>query len=86
MLIRDFIGQMLGSFLETISLMSHLTNDRYIFLVSGFILCQTLDQFLNERLLELKMKSGSRYTARAGRNLPVKEFCYLRTVNLTAAV
>ena len=22
----------------------------------------------------------------AGRNLPVKEFCYLRTVNLTAAV
>ena len=24
--------------------------------------------------------------ANAGRNLPVKEFCYLRTVNLTAAV
>ena len=29
---------------------------------------------------------GSRYTAHAGRNLPVKEFCYLRTNLLTAAV
>ena len=27
-----------------------------------------------------------RYTAHAGRNLPVKEFCYLRTVNLGDAV
>ena len=25
-------------------------------------------------------------TAHAGRNLPVKEFCYLRTANLAAAV
>ena len=29
---------------------------------------------------------GSRYTDHAGRNLPVKEFCYLRTNLLTAAV
>ena len=27
-----------------------------------------------------------RYTFRAGRNLPAKEFCYLRTVIVTAAV
>ena len=29
---------------------------------------------------------GSRYTIRAGRNLPDKEFRYLRTVIVTAAV
>ena len=29
---------------------------------------------------------GSRYTAHAGRNLPVKEFCYLRTNDTTAAM
>ena len=29
---------------------------------------------------------GSRFTVHARRNLPVKEFCYLRTVNLTAAM
>lgn len=29
---------------------------------------------------------GSRYTIRAGRNLPVKGFRYLRTVRVTAAV
>eukprot|EP01016_Furgasonia_blochmanni_P037254 TRINITY_DN435_c0_g1_i8.p1 TRINITY_DN435_c0_g1~~TRINITY_DN435_c0_g1_i8.p1 ORF type:complete len:250 (+),score=-67.41 TRINITY_DN435_c0_g1_i8:1069-1818(+) len=29
---------------------------------------------------------GSRYTICAGRNLPVKGFCYLRTVRVTAAV
>ena len=29
---------------------------------------------------------GSRFTVNARRNLPVKEFCYLRTVNLTAAM
>jgi hypothetical protein len=29
---------------------------------------------------------GSRNSAHAGRNLPVKEFCYLRTLNLTAAM
>jgi len=28
----------------------------------------------------------SRYTIHAGRNLPDKEFCYLRTVRYTAAV
>ena len=31
-------------------------------------------------------KGKGRYTAHAGRNLPVKEFCYLRTNLLTAAV
>ena len=31
-------------------------------------------------------QSGSRYTIRAGRNLPDKEFRYLRTVIVTAAV
>jgi hypothetical protein len=29
---------------------------------------------------------SSRYTIRAGRNLPAKEFRYLRTVRVTAAV
>jgi hypothetical protein len=29
---------------------------------------------------------GSRYAIRAGRNLPAKEFRYLRTVIVTAAV
>ena len=31
-------------------------------------------------------QSGDRYTIRAGRNLPDKEFRYLRTVIVTAAV
>jgi len=34
----------------------------------------------------LLRQRGSRYTIRAGRNLPDKEFRYLRTVIVTAAV
>ena len=38
------------------------------------------------RIIETRRQRGSRYAIRAGRNLPDKEFRYLRTVIVTAAV
>ncbi len=42
-------------------------------------------RFSNSLSISLRQR-GSRYAIRAGRNLPDKEFRYLRTVIVTAAV
>ena len=53
-----------------------------------FVLSLILRIFTENSIsLELYWRQwGSRYTIHAGRNLPVKEFRYLRTVRVTAAV
>ena len=53
-----------------------------------FVLLRLLS-FFTEKSISLSLllrQWGSRYAIRAGRNLPDKEFRYLRTVIVTAAV
>ena len=52
-------------------------------LLDGFLIMKDDSICRSLRLVTVKK---SLETAHAGRNLPVKEFCYLRTVNLIAAV
>ena len=54
--------------------------------LSVLLRVQCIFTLFSNSLSTLLRQRGSRYAIRAGRNLPDKEFRYLRTVIVTAAV
>jgi hypothetical protein len=65
------------------------TKQRYSKGARGLFVFLRLLSFFTEKSISLSpllRQWGSRYAIRAGRNLPDKEFRYLRTVIVTAAV